>query len=396
MKRLLVLAAAAGALVLGAATGDAAPRIDFAGVALNVLPPGQTGELGVGRHSVDQIALYDGLTPLGGNITQRDLTRYYKSARFGVEGKPERTTRPRAGLRIVRDRWGVPHVYGRTRADVEFGAGWVTAEDRGLLLQLLRPAGRIAALDVPGIDAFSFALSGRGFQPSAQAEQQLASTIGLLQATRDGRQLLADVRAFVAGINAYHAANRLPIEPWTLNDVAAMGALIGAVFGAGGGDETRRAMFLEALRHALGDERGRVVFDDLRDRNDPETPTTIAKAFPWEDGARTGVGNATVDDGYSYLYTGEYEMPEFDLGNTFNYAEMAALIAPKPFMVERGHFDGVAPDEWVAYEFAKVRRLYAQLGVPGKTAIEFFNGPHKINGVATYDFLHEHLQWPKR
>ena len=33
------------------------------------------------------------------------------------------------------------------------------------------------------------------------------------------------------------------------------------------------------------------------------------------------------------------------------------LIAPRPFMVERGHYDGVAPDEWVAYEFAKVRQL---------------------------------------
>ena len=314
MKRALVLAAAAGALVFGAATSDAAPRIDFAGVALNVLPPGQTGELGVGRHSVDQIALYDGLTPLGGNVTPRDLTRFFKSARFGVEGKPERTVRPRAGLRIVRDRWGVPHVYGRTRADVEFGAGWVTAEDRGLLLQLLRPAGRIAALDVPGIDAFSFALSGRGFVPSAQAEQQLGSTIALLQATRDGRQLLADVRAFVAGINAYHAANRLPIEPWTLNDVAAMGALIGAVFGAGGGDETRRSMFLDALQRSLGDERGKVVFDDLRDRNDPETPTTIAKAFPWEDGARAGVGNATIDDGSFVPVT---------------YGAVSSLVAPR-------------------------------------------------------------------
>ncbi len=58
---------------------------------------------------------------------------------------------------------------------------------------------------------------------------------------------------------------------------------------------------------------------------------------------------------YSYVATGEYEMFEFDLGNTFNYAEMAGLIAPRPFMVERGHRDGVAPDEWVAYEYAKVR-----------------------------------------
>ena len=53
-------------------------------------------------------------------------------------------------------------------------------------------------------------------------------------------------------------------------------------------------------------------------------------------------------------------MPDFDLGNTFNYAEMASLIAPRPFMVERGHHDGVAPDEWVAYEYAKVRWLYDQ------------------------------------
>jgi hypothetical protein len=48
---------------------------------------------------------------------------------------------------------------------------------------------------------------------------------------------------------------------------------------------------------------------------------------------------------YSYLFTGEYEMFEFDLGNTFNYAEMSWLICPRPFMVERGHHDGVAPDE---------------------------------------------------
>jgi cephalosporin-C deacetylase-like acetyl esterase len=106
--------------------------------------------------------------------------------------------------------------------------------------------------------------------------------------------------------------------------------------------------------------------------------------------------NVTVDARYSYLFTGEYEMFEFNLGHTFNYAEMAALIAPRPFMVERGHKDGVAPDEWVAYEFAKVRRLYANLGIPERTEIEFFNGPHSINAKATYNFLHRHLKWPKR
>ena len=105
--------------------------------------------------------------------------------------------------------------------------------------------------------------------------------------------------------------------------------------------------------------------------------------------------NVTVDSAYSYMFTSEYEMPEFNLGHTFNYAEMAALIAPRPFMVERGHNDGVAPDEWVAYEYAKVRRLYANLGIPERTEIEFFNGPHTIHGVGTFKFLHTHLNWPE-
>ncbi len=105
--------------------------------------------------------------------------------------------------------------------------------------------------------------------------------------------------------------------------------------------------------------------------------------------------NASTRSPYSYVWTGEYEIFEFDLGSTFNYAEMAALIAPRPFMVERGHFDGVAPDETVAYEFAKVRHLYqAQLGLGDRCEIEWFVGPHTINGQGTYEFLHKHLNWP--
>jgi len=98
---------------------------------------------------------------------------------------------------------------------------------------------------------------------------------------------------------------------------------------------------------------------------------------------------------YSYVWSPEYEMFEFDLGNTFNYSEIAALIAPRQFMVERGHFDPVAPDDRVAYEFANVRYLYeARLGLHDQCHIEWLNGPHQIYGVGTFDFLHEHLNWP--
>jgi hypothetical protein len=101
--------------------------------------------------------------------------------------------------------------------------------------------------------------------------------------------------------------------------------------------------------------------------------------------------NVTIDARYSYVFTGEYEMPEFNLGHTFNYAEMAYLIFPRPFMVERGHEDGVAPDSWVASEYSKVRRFYAQAQSGDRTEIEWFDGPHTIHGVGTFEFLDKHL-----
>jgi cephalosporin-C deacetylase-like acetyl esterase len=105
--------------------------------------------------------------------------------------------------------------------------------------------------------------------------------------------------------------------------------------------------------------------------------------------------NVSSEDRYSYVFTKEYEMFEWNMGHVAGYAELATLMTPRPFMVERGHDDGVAPDEWVAWEYAKVRRHYAQLGLSDRTAIEFFLGPHTIHGRGTIEFLHRHLDWPE-
>lgn len=101
---------------------------------------------------------------------------------------------------------------------------------------------------------------------------------------------------------------------------------------------------------------------------------------------------ASTDHPFSYMFTDEYDMQEWDLGHTFNYAEMAALIAPRPFMVERGHADNVARDEWVGYEFEKVRRHYDQLGLPQSARIEYFSGPHTIHGVGTFEFIDQFMK----
>jgi cephalosporin-C deacetylase-like acetyl esterase len=105
---------------------------------------------------------------------------------------------------------------------------------------------------------------------------------------------------------------------------------------------------------------------------------------------------ASTDAKYSFMFTVEWEMPYFDMGSTYNYGEMVALLAPRPFMVERGHGDGVAPDEWVAYEYAKVRRLYDALRIGDRTELEVFDGVHEINGQGTFRFLETHLNWPPK
>ncbi len=100
---------------------------------------------------------------------------------------------------------------------------------------------------------------------------------------------------------------------------------------------------------------------------------------------------ADTHDTHSFMRTIEWEMPYFNMGQTFSYAEMAYLMVPRPFMVERGHHDLVAPDNWVASEFAKVRLVYDQLGIPEKTAITFFQGGHTMRGEETLEFLRKHL-----
>ncbi len=105
---------------------------------------------------------------------------------------------------------------------------------------------------------------------------------------------------------------------------------------------------------------------------------------------------ASTHDRKSFMFTDEWEIACFNMGNTFSYAELTYLMFPRPFRVERGHHDGVSTDSWVASEYAKTRWLYDQFGMGDRTRIEFFNGGHTINGQGTFEFLHQHLCWPPK
>jgi Penicillin amidase len=284
------------ALVVVAGATAAQPRHDYAATAYSILPPGNYGGVDFNAHSTDQIPLYDGLTPRFDQVTAADLSRYFKTEPLwhGTE-KAARVEHPGRGVRILRDAYDVPHVFGKTEADVFYGVGWAAAKDRGILMELARYPGRLACIDAPGYDAFSVALSGKQFAPSPQTEAFLNAQLASLKGTQE----LKDIDAYVAGINAQRRSIKLPVADWTPTDVVATTCLLGARFGSGGGAEASRAMLLSAFEKALGASRGLAVWDDLRELQDPETPTTIAQRFPYgppSPGA-PGPGNVVLDDG---------------------------------------------------------------------------------------------------
>src|SRR6516225_6370288 len=263
------LVATAVALVVVATIANPSTAVDRAHAnsdrAYYVLPPGNYGGLPTTTESLNQLPLYDALTPLRGNVTDADIQNDYIPENFAPVGATHIEPTGHPGTTIVYDAYGVPHITGKTRADLAFGAGWVTARDRGLLLQVGRGPARVAVADVPGIDAFGLVTSAQSFVPSAQAEQLVTNEVGLIEKTygAEGREIIAEAQAEADGINAYWAAHNVNQPPATVNDVIAVTAFIGSIFGAGGGAEASNAQFLSELENHLGTNVGRKAWTDV-------------------------------------------------------------------------------------------------------------------------------------
>jgi hypothetical protein len=110
--------------------------------------------------------------------------------------------------------------------------------------------------------------------------------------------MIADMQAEADGITAYFRAHNIDQPPATVNDVIAVTAFIGSIFGAGGGAEASNAEFLSQLQNHLGADQGRKAWEDAMLFGDPEAPTTINQRFDY--GVYTGgpvTGSATIDEG---------------------------------------------------------------------------------------------------
>jgi hypothetical protein len=270
-------------VVLLAASATAAADGDAGDTARYILPPGNYGGLPLNDDSLDQLPLYDGLTPLRDNVTDDDIKRLFLPEDFTpIEPAHEEET-GRPGLRLIYDDYGIPHVYGETREDVAFGAGWTTARDRELLIAVGRGPARAAVADVPNLDAFSLVVRPQTFVPSPETEALVTRQKELLVETYGdkGRQILADAQAYADGVNAYWQAHNKPYPPATVNDVIAVTAFIGSIFGAGGGAEAANSDLLARLKRDLGPVRGYKAWDDVMLAEDPEAPTTLDRRFKY-------------------------------------------------------------------------------------------------------------------
>jgi acyl-homoserine lactone acylase PvdQ len=301
-RKWIAIATLASALIAFAPAASAqepgGPIVDSTSIARNILPSGQYGFPVSGAST--QAMMYNALTPLFDGVTQNDLFTDFKSDKLGIDTDGPTTTEdvPFPGVTLVRDRFHVPHVYASTRDGSIEAAGWIAAEDRGLLLQLARYDARVAVIDTPGITAVGLLSQGQTFTPSAQTEAVVSQeTNVLLNHGQEGEAVLHDIDLFIAGINAYLQASSSPNDPWTRNDIYAVNALKGQFLGQGGGDETNRSSFLNGLQQQLGNRRGFEAFNDLRQFKNPQSVTSVNGTFPYGKIPRKHKGSVVIDHG---------------------------------------------------------------------------------------------------
>ena len=291
------------AVVLASLVLAGLPASAAAGTELNVIPHGQQ-ELGASWASRPgmlpantQALMYDRLTPLGRNVTDATLqpsadgTGYFKSAKLLAADDPslitDETITTQAGARTLtarvrRDAYGVPHIYSDTDDGVIFGAGYVVAEDRNLLLNQARDNGMAGAIDLPGAPAIALVLGLYDYQPTerVRAEVTRRQDAALKAAGSAGRKVLADIDTYLVGINLWYGRNQPAARRFDRADIYALNAIKAQFLGQGGGQEVENALFLDAARDRFGARRGSAVYEDLRQRNDPETSTTTSRRAP--------------------------------------------------------------------------------------------------------------------
>ncbi|MGW7819329.1 penicillin acylase family protein [Streptomyces puniciscabiei] len=304
----------------------------------DILPPGENGNATLAQillnqafgtqpsHAEDQLGPYAGLATGYKGLTDATINNFFNDASFGVASDQVASTEKPGGrgdVTIVRDKkTGVPHITGTTRYGTEYGAGYAAAEDRLWLMDVFRHVGRGQLTSFAGGAAANQGLEQQFYRNAPYTEADLQAQIDNAVARNGarGQQALADVKAYLDGVNAYIDAsdsgryfpgeydltghkdpitNAGTIDHFKVTDLVALASVIGSLFGSGGGGEVNNALSLLAAQAKYGVEEGTKVWESFRERNDPEAVLTVhdGESFPYGGKPADAKGEALPDAG---------------------------------------------------------------------------------------------------
>lgn len=186
-------------------------------------------------------------------------------------------------VEIRRDSWGVPHVFADTLRGVYRGYGFAVAEDRLFQMDMSRRSftGRVA--EVLGADYLAFDRMVRSNYTPASIAAQIAA---LRQEDRDifegyaqgYNERLAQVLANPAQLMPREYLD-FGFQPTAITPEDVAMVWVGSLANrfSDTASEITNLMLLGECIEAHGAEKGRAVFDALRWRNDPASPTTVPR-----------------------------------------------------------------------------------------------------------------------
>ncbi|MBI4570165.1 MAG: penicillin acylase family protein [Planctomycetes bacterium] len=203
------------------------------------------------------------------------------SARAAAAG-PTRESVPweSGAVEIVRDAFGVPHVFAADAPGAYFGQGYVCVQDRMWQLERYRRSARGRMAEVFGSDHLESDFAQRR---DFYTDEEWAADFAKLSPR--AQEIW---KAYVAGVNAgvrarvqagkippEYAKHGLQPEEFTLVDSQAIGAEMARRFGEGGDHELQVEQMLDFLRLKVGAEKAEAVLDDILPVDDPRAPTTM-------------------------------------------------------------------------------------------------------------------------
>ena len=71
--------------------------------------------------------------------------------------------------------------------------------------------------------------------------------------------------------------------------------------------------------------------------------------------------------------------------------DLAALLAPRPVLIEAGDHDPIFPLRAVKQAVQRLRAEYGVFGAGNRVATDYFEGRHQVSGRRAYDFLWDAL-----